>query len=86
LLHIAGRNGSKEIAMILLSILWRKSILFSGYPDFMHVNEKGEDAAEVTSDPSLSSLIRACIDRYSVVNVNNLREEDTLESEDRMKE
>ena len=82
MLHIAGRNGSKEIAMILLSILWRKSILFSGYPDFMHVNEKGEDAAEVTSDP----LIRACIDRYSVVNVNNLREEDTLESEDRMKE
>ena len=51
----------------------------------MHVNEKGEDAAEVTSDPSLSSLIRACIDRYSVVNVNNLREEDTLESEDEMK-
>ena len=52
----------------------------------MHVNEKGEDAAEVTSDPSLSSLIRACIDRYSVVNVNNLREENTLESVDRMKE
>ena len=29
--------------MILLSILWRKTVLLSGYPDFMHVNEKGEE-------------------------------------------
>lgn len=80
LLHIAGKNGDSEIAMLLLSILWRKSVLFSGYPDFMHVNAKGEDASEVTQDASLRSLIHACIDRYSVVNVNNLKENDTLES------
>lgn len=64
--------------MLLLSILWRKSILFSGYPDFMHVNVDGEDAVDVTSDPSLKDLIRACIDRYSVVNVNNLTQNDSL--------
>ena len=80
LLHIAGKSGDSEIAMLLLSILWRKSVLFSGYPDFMHVNAKGEDASEVTQDASLRSLIHACIDRYSVVNVNNLEEGDTLES------
>jgi len=80
LLHIAGESGDSEIAMLLLSILWRKSVLFSGYPDFMHVNAKGEDASEVTQDASLRSLIHACIDRYSVVNVNNLEEGDTLES------
>lgn len=44
----------------------------------MHVNHKGQDAAEVATDPSLRSLIRACIDRYFVVNVNNLKETDTL--------
>ena len=65
--------------MILLSILWRKTVLLSGYPDFMHVNEKGEDAVDVTTDPSLKELIRACIDRYSIVSVNNLTATDTLE-------
>jgi hypothetical protein len=79
LLHIAGKNGMKEIAMILLSILWRKSVLFSGYPDFMHVNHKGQDAVDVTEDPYLKNLIRACIERYSVVTVNNLTVTDTLE-------
>ena len=64
--------------MLLLSILWRQMILFSGYPDFMHVNDAGEDAVDVTTDPSLKSLIRACIDRYSVVNVSNLTKTDTL--------
>ena len=29
--------------MLLLSILWRQIILFSGYPDFMHVNDDGEE-------------------------------------------
>lgn len=79
MLHLAGRNGYKDIAMILLSILWRKTVLLSGYPDFMHVNEKGEDAVDVTTDPSLKELIRACIDRYSIVSVNNLTATDTLE-------
>ena len=78
LLHIAARAGYSEIVMILLSILWRQSLLFSGYPDLMHVNQKGEDAAEVATDDSLRSLIRACIDRYSVVTVNNLKQTDTL--------
>ena len=78
LLHIAAREGYSEIVMILLSILWRQSLLFSGYPDLMHVNQKGEDAAEVAADTSLRSLVRACIDRYSVVNVNNLKQTDTL--------
>ena len=64
--------------MLLLSILWRKSVLFSGYPDFMHVNNKGEDATDITSDPALKSLIQACINRYSVVSVNNLTNVDTL--------
>ena len=78
LLHIAGKNGYKDITMLLLSILWRRSVLFSGYPDFVHVNDKGEDAVDVTTDPSLKNLIRACIDRYSVVNVSNLTKTDTL--------
>lgn len=78
LLHIAGKNGYKDIAMLLLSILWRRSVLLAGYPDFMQVNENGEDAVDVTTDPALKSLIRACIDRYSVVNVSNLTKQDTL--------
>lgn len=79
LLHLAGAAGNQRVAMVLLSLLWRKTILFSGYPDFMHVNEKGEDAVDVTTDESLKGLIRACIDRYSVVSVNNLKPTDTME-------
>lgn len=79
LLHIAGVCGNQCIAMVLLSILWRKTVLFSGYPDFMHVNKKGEDAVDVTTDESLKGLIRACIDRYSVVSVKNLNPADSIE-------
>lgn len=78
LLHLAGRLGFRDIAMFLLSILWRRSVLLSGYPDFMQVNESGEDAVDVTADASLRELIRACIDRYSIVSVANLREDDSL--------
>ena len=79
LLHQAGAAGNQRVAMVLLSLLWRKTVLFSGYPDFMHVNEKGEDAVDVTTDEALKGLIRACIDRYSVVSVNNLKATDTME-------
>lgn len=79
LLHQAGAAGNQRVAMVLLSLLWRKTVLFSGYPDFMHVNEKGEDAVDVTADEALKGLIRACIDRYSVVSVNNLKPTDTME-------
>ena len=79
LLHQAGAAGNQRVAMVLLSLLWRKTVLFSGYPDFMHVNEKGEDAVDVTADEALKGLIRACIDRYSVVSVNNLKVTDTME-------
>lgn len=78
LLHLAGRLGYTDIAMFLLSILWRRSVLLSGYPDFMQVNEGGEDAVDVTTEPALRELIRACIDRYSIVSVANLREADSL--------
>lgn len=78
LLHVAGRRGHRDIAMFLLSILWRRSVLLSGYPDFMQVNEAGEDAVDVTGDASLRELIRACIDRYSIVSVANLRDADSL--------
>ena len=79
LLHLAGRAGRKDVAMFLLSILWRRSVLLAGYPDFMQVNENGEDAVDVTRDAALRALIRACIDRYSIVSVANLAEADSLE-------
>lgn len=78
LLHLAGRRGLTDVAMLLLSILWRRSVLFAGYPDFMQVNENGEDAVDVTRDPALRELIRACIDRYSIVSVANLAPSDSL--------
>ena len=40
---------------------------------------KCEGAVDVTTDEALKGLIRACIDRYSVVSVNNLKPTDTME-------
>ena len=78
LLHIAAKKKNKSLCMLLLSLIWRKNVVLGGYPNLRKMDLQNREPYQVCEDHRISELIKACSDRYRIVNVMNLTGKETL--------